>query len=193
MKGKFSRLVPLAVAGLLAAVLAWRSDEAMDVTQAPVVSAPAERVSDAVVVRSYAKRQVVRDIVAGRHSLLTAAALFRELDRLPPEPPDLAPESLDQLLGLPPAPSRSADERRCWQVIIWVRSAQTDGLSGRDAAAARLEAELWERMLSREGLRLPDAGSLPPIRELLAQARDAMAESQRNAGRGRAGGECDGR
>jgi hypothetical protein len=180
MKGKFSRLVPLAVAGLLAIVLGWRSDEAMDVTQGAVVSAPAERVSDGVVVRSYAKRQVVRDVVAGRHSLLTAAALFRELDRLPPEPPDLSPEALDQLLGLPPSPSRSADERRCWQVILWVHSAQTEGLPGREAAATRLEAELWERLLSRGGLRLPDAGSLPPVRELLAQARDAYRAGRRD-------------
>jgi hypothetical protein len=179
MKVKLSQLVPLAVAGLLAVVLGWRSDEVTDVSQAPV-ALPAEQAPNAAIVRSYAKRQVVHDVVAGRHSLLAAAALFRELDRLPPQAPDLSPEIFDQVLGLPPAPSRSADERRCWQVIIWVRSAQTEGLSGREATAARLEAELWEGLLSRGGLRLPGAGSLPPVRELLAQARDAYRATQRN-------------
>jgi hypothetical protein len=184
MKGKFGQLAPLTVAGLLAAVLGWRTDEATDVAPDSVVSPVAEAVSDAA---------IVRDLVVGRHSLLEAAALFRALDRLPPAAPDIAPEMLDQLLDLPPAASRSADERRCWQVIKWVRSDQTDGLPGREAAAARLEADLWERLRSPGGLRLPDADSLPPVEELFAQARDAYRATQRNANRGHSGGSRDDR
>jgi hypothetical protein len=191
MKVRSGRLFVPALVGLSAVVLGWRPDEAPEVTPTPAAAAPSEGWSSTVPARIFAKRLIARDVVAGGRSLLEAAALFRELNRLPPKLPDMP-------LGYPivwtqPGPARSAEEQLCWQVISWVRSTQTEEMPGREDVAVRLEAEVQVMLWDPGAIRLPDAQSLTPVRELLDRARGAMTRSQWEAYRGRHAGGGEGR
>jgi hypothetical protein len=113
--------------------------------------------------RSESKRQVARDLLAGRICLLEAAARFRQLNAPPPE----ADTSLFR--GASVFPGRTEEERLCRQVIQWAATEFEDG--GRPTAASaacrrRLEGEL-QALLERGPVLLPpppgaDAAPRPP-------------------------------
>jgi hypothetical protein len=94
--------------------------------------------------RLTAKERATDDVIAGRRSLLEAAAAFREWDALPPR---LTPET-----GPAERSGDGPEERYCRSVIWWVRYQ-----APREQAAdltRRLEEELEERL--RDGsLQLP--------------------------------------
>ncbi len=173
--------VPLALglAGAWAVVLCRRTDgPAEDV---PVVESRslAEGFPETAALRSLAKRQLAREAAAGRRSLLEVAALFGELNRLPPETPVVAPDPAN-----PPAPlpGGTEEERLCQQVVAFVGVALADRPPGEiRSAVARLEAEFWREREERGAVRLPDPASLTPVRELLGQARQAMTAAERQA------------
>jgi hypothetical protein len=132
-----------------------------------------EQVPEAMILRIIAKQHLVREVAAGRQPLLEAAALFRELNRLPPA---LHPADHPSLAG------RNEEELLCRQVIAYV--AEPDGdwpESAAEAAVARLEAELQEELRRHGAVRLPDPAGLPPAPELIEQARARLTEAERRA------------
>src|SRR5262249_30190005 len=80
--------IPLALtlAGAVAVVCCPRTPDPAEVPPPAEAEVLAERVPETAVLRVNAKKLIAREVVAGRRSLLEAAALFRELNRLPPEP-----------------------------------------------------------------------------------------------------------
>jgi hypothetical protein len=106
-----------------------------------------DRRREALLRRIAAKERVVAELVAGRLTLLQAAARFRDLKG---EPPDLAAPP-----GL--ACGCSEGERLCREVMAWADGWLAEQAPQRAAAvAARLEAEL-RRHRDRAGMvRLPD-------------------------------------
>jgi len=161
-------LAALVVCGILCAVFSFRPDWAeaagLDLWQLPSLQAGVEaevRRSDELDAqlteaqhRVGAKQQVVSDLIAGRLSLLEAAARFR----------DLTPPSSDAARYLRSVyAGASDDERFCRAVIQWVRGTRRSGSRAEaDRVAARLEAEFQE-YLRRDGrIALPPAPSPGP-------------------------------
>ena len=108
-------------------------------TDWPVDEPLAAGFPEIVTLRTLAKDRIAEDVVAGRRTLLEAAALFRELNRLPPEP--LKPSWIDPSLRIP------ADTEEGWlcrQVIERVRLELRREPDRAAAAVARLEAEFHE-------------------------------------------------
>jgi hypothetical protein len=109
--------------------------------------------------RIRAKDRIVRDLAAGRYSLLEAAAMFRELDHVPPEVkyPEKYPE-----VPFDPQPlqlvSPTEEERYCVAVIVyarnWLRGSAPE--PARDLTE-RLVREFWAEQSERGEVRLPDA------------------------------------
>jgi hypothetical protein len=124
----------------------------------------------AIRLRSAAKFQLAREVAAGRRTLEEAAALFCELDRLPPA---AGPAVADLFNVDVPVAARTAAERACRQVINFV-SVAVPGEAGA-AAEARLVAHYRAEVARRGTVRLPDPAALTPVRELLDQARAALA------------------
>jgi hypothetical protein len=93
--------------------------------------------------RIYAKHRLVDDVIAGRLSLLQAAAGFRELNE---QPPVYDRERFRALY-----PGADDDERHCREVLAWVID-QLRGCLDTDASdlASRLEAEL-QAVIDRAG------------------------------------------
>ena len=187
MKGKSGRLTILALAGLWAVVLGRRADEGHELAPTPESEALWQGYPATVPLRSFAKHQIARDVIAGERSLGEAAALFRELNRLAPALPDSSRIEAS-FFGPQSIGSHSEEELLCWQVITWVRSPWLDGTPGREAAAIRLEAEVRTMLQDGAGIRLPGAGSLVSAQELLARARNALTPSQWQAYLGRGEG-----
>jgi hypothetical protein len=124
---------------------------------------------DVYVLRIRAKDRIVRDLALGRYSLLEAAALFRELDRVPPEatyPARPHPAPALQLV------SPTEDERYCAAVITYARNALLGSEPERaQALTERLVAEFWAERCGRGEVRLPEVTTREPVRELLERAR----------------------
>jgi hypothetical protein len=121
----------------------------------------ADPATERILLRIQAKDRLVADLVAGRCTLLHAAALFRELDRAQPEVryPQADPEPPLRL------PSPTEGEEYCARVIRYARnSLRTSQPALAQAVTARLVSEFWA---GRHEARLPDAASLDPVRELL--------------------------
>jgi hypothetical protein len=129
-----------------------------------------EGYSEAQALRLVAKDRIARDTADGRVSLLEAAALFRELNRLPPargKPPEIVTRvhiPMDTEAGW-----------LCRQVAEHVHVALREEPDRAEAAVARLEAEFRAVSRAAGALRLPDASALPPVRDLLRQAREQTA------------------
>lgn len=146
------RLLLLVVCGLLVAatLLAlgrrlgspgriWQDSDGPDERRARAL----EQQRAAVVRRTNRKAQVTRAVVAGRLSLLEAAACFRALE--------LEPPAFDWALFRAAWPGDSDPERHCHEVLKYVRSA------GGENACDLLRAELAEH-LRRGTLHLPPPG-----------------------------------
>ena len=146
-----------------------------DPTESPV--AGSEELSPSTMsARLFAKMLVAADAAAGRLSLVEAAALFRELHRLPPGPLPIQ-SVLENRCWSKHLPDRTEDEQLCLWVIGYIFGQPDDGLpSGSAAAVQRLEAEFAEE-LSRGNIRLP---AVPPaaIEELIDRARRELARTQ---------------
>jgi hypothetical protein len=130
-------------------------------------------------VRSVARAQLAREAADGRRTLLEAAALYRELNRLPP--PTAAPRYVDPRGPLARLPLETEEALLCRQVVIYADSALRE--EGRDreaqAAVARLEAEFFAELRAHGTIRLPDPPPPEPVEEVLRQARARAVEHQR--------------
>jgi hypothetical protein len=178
-----AQLLVVPPAAVLAALLVCRRPQ-------PVEPAPPEADPDAaalaagwpeiVPLRLIVKGQLARDAADGRRRLVEVAALFRELNRLPPEVPEMPPEWYDSSV---PIPVHTADDALCWQAVAQVRAALRDDPGRAAAAVARLEAEFREELRRQGAIRLPDPSTLEPVEELLKQARAWIAEQERRAAR----------
>jgi hypothetical protein len=141
----------------------------------PELAAPAP---ETVPLRLVVKGQLAREVADGRRTLWVAAALFRELNKLPPEPAQ--PTRIDPFLSIP------ADTEAGWlcrEVAEHVRVALHQEPERAAAAVARLEAEFFAERRAHGAIRLPDPASLEPVEALLAQARAWVAAQERRAAR----------
>jgi hypothetical protein len=130
---------------------------------------------DTVVMRMDAKRQIALDVAAGRRSLVEAAALFRELNRLPPAAADLTVGDREEFVLH--AAVHNDEERLCRQVVEWVYWTLLKHVSAESAeeAVARLEAEFRAAPRADGVIRLPDPSALTPLQNLLDPARAGRA------------------
>jgi hypothetical protein len=169
----------LAVALVVALPVAFcrRPPEPDPATQPVIGEAVGEAVPEVVGLRALAKGLLARAAAAGRRSLLEAASLFRELDRLPPEP--APPAGFDPTLRIP---ADTEAGRLCRQVVAAVRAELGDEPERAAAAVARLEAEFFAELRARGSIRLPDPSPGEPVEELLRQARARLAEQQNGRG-----------
>jgi hypothetical protein len=141
---------------------------------------------DAVLLRLAAKQLLAREVANGRRSLIAAAALFRELNRMSPEPAE--PAISGPYTWSLRAPARSDEERLCRQVLEWVVNLLHREQPDRaDAAAARLEAELHDELRTRGVIRFPDPSSLESVEDLLKRAEASLPEQERKDIRSRRG------
>ena len=150
-----------------------------DPADEPVISGKiGNAVPDVVPPRVVAKGLLARDAAAGRRSLFEAAALFRELDRLPPEPDP--PPGFDPTLRIP---ADTEEGRQCRQVVAVVRAELGDE-PDRAAAVARLEAEFFAELWAAGAVRLPAGAALESTDDLLRKAREwTAARRDGDAGR----------
>jgi hypothetical protein len=189
MKVKSGHAFLFAYAGLVAVILGRRPGESTDRSPQAAVAPLEEGWPATVPLRLFAKREIAREVIAGERSFLESAALFRELNRLPPRLPNLCPG--DPVMGAVRAGSPDDEEQLCGQVISWVRASPTDEVPRREAVVARLEAEFRALLQDQGTIRLPDARSVTPVQDLLARARNALTRAEWEAclGRPDAGGE----
>jgi hypothetical protein len=138
-------------------------------------NAPAE----AVDLRNLARAQLAREAAAGRRTLLAAAALYRELNRRPPQA--APPRLVDPHGPLADLPLGTEEALLCRQVIIYADTALRGEGRDREAAAAvaRLAAAFFAELRARGTIRLPAPPPGEPVEELLRQARARLAEQQR--------------
>jgi hypothetical protein len=136
-----------------------------------VSEAETQSVSELIALRIVAKNRIAREVIAHRLSLVQAAALFGALDRLPP--PALNPPRS--------VPAATEEERLCRQVVVYVRSLVAE--RDRAAALARLDAEFKAERDKGDLIHLSDESSLPPVQELLEQARVELADTLRGTHR----------
>jgi hypothetical protein len=167
-------VVPVAV--VLTALLVCRPPLPDLPPEPPVSAALAEAAPDVVALRLVAKLQIAREVADGRRTLWEAAALFRELNRLPPEP--AKPTHVVSPVHIP---VDTEEGWLCRQVVESVRVALYQEPDRAAAVVARLEAEFFAELRRRGTVRLPEASSLEPVRELLQRTRTGLTEAQRQA------------
>jgi hypothetical protein len=134
---------------------------------------------EAVDVRSAARAQLAREAAAGQRTLLEAAALYRELNRLPPT--TAAPRYVDPRDPLADLPLATEEALLCRQVILYADTVLREERRDREAeaAVARLEAEFFAELRAHGSIRLPAPPPGEPVEELLRQARARAVEQQR--------------
>jgi hypothetical protein len=104
-----------------------------------------ERRTRAILDRMRIKDEVVADLIAGRTTLLRAAAVFRHLHDTADEP----------AVNFQQLPGTNDAERYCWQVILWVDDDEDSSSGQRSAFVERLKAELRAHIGRPEGVQLP--------------------------------------
>jgi hypothetical protein len=132
--------------------------------------------------RCTAKDLIARDVVAGRTSLLAAAALFRELNELPPRLNCEVPMRYLCYGLTSQMPGRTPDERLCRQVLLRVEDFLNEERPGCvEHAFAAVTAEY------RDALRRHGRVCVPPPRDpgavdaWLRRAREATRRASREA------------
>jgi hypothetical protein len=164
--------------GVVALVLAFRRSESPDAVEPTTDGVKTgEAPPTPVALRVLAKQGLARQVAAGRRPLLEAAALFRELDRLPPV---AGAPWFDATIDPPIAiPGRTEDERRCQQVLLYVRAAFNYG-DVKCPEAERPVADEFFRILRERGvIQLPSPESLESARNILAWTRAGMTDPRR--------------
>jgi hypothetical protein len=133
-------------------------------------------VPETVALRGWAKDQIAREVAAGRRGLLDAAALYGELNQLPP----VVNHSKEDVDNWPwRDPVRTDEERLCRQVMTWVQQLLSRESPDRVGQVSdRLEAEFRAGLREQGEIRLPGP-SLPALRDVLVQARAGMMEARR--------------
>lgn len=145
----------------------------------PEAEALAAGVPEIVPLRLIAKDLITQDVIAGRRSIWEAAALFRELNRLPPEP--AKPSLFDPSLSIP---ADTEEEWLCRDVAVRVSAELCDEPERASAITGRLEAEFFAETFQHGAIRLPEPSSLTPVSELLEQARRRLTDARRQSDRG---------
>jgi hypothetical protein len=143
-------LVPLGAAALLAGALCvcggqpWGSIRPLPAGEQADYADILEERRQAVLRRHHYQERVVRELAAGRRTLLEAAARFRALS--------LADTTLERPLH-DTYPAATEEERLCRWVIAYLQTTlrNEDGTAG---LVTRLETELGEH-IRQGGLRLP--------------------------------------
>jgi hypothetical protein len=178
-----AKLVILAVLGLATAsvtMLLSQTSSEVDVRSQSVESdTEREPAVDGLALRIVAKYRVVRDVIAGRFSLLEGAALFGALNRMPPQSASLS--LLDRQsprLGFHP---HTNEERLCRQVMEFVVHELAEEPDRQKTALARLQAEFRAELRMQRNIQLPDPSRLFSVEELLEEARADLAEQRHSA------------
>jgi hypothetical protein len=186
MNGTPIRLLALSVLSLSATSLTIIFGQCPPEPEEPVsplvyeVEGPS--LSQLIALRIVAKSRITRDVIAGRLSLVAAAALFGALNRLPPQATPLAPADWSgSLLG---APARTEEERLCWQVVEYVRWTLVEEPDRAEDTVVRLNADFKRELDKKGSIHLPDPSAIVSVQELLKQARAQLTETQRGAHRG---------
>jgi hypothetical protein len=165
-------LVAFATVGVVAVVLGRRAPEPNPDPPAPQCEVITPPFPESMTLRYLAKQRLAREAAVGQRSLVEAAALFRELNRLPPR--------LDSSAMC--LPGQSEEEQLCIQVIAYVAKPENDWPPATvEAAVARLEAELRTEKQRAGGVVLPSPAGLPTADELVERARTRLTEAQRRA------------
>ncbi|OWK43783.1 hypothetical protein FRUB_03382 [Fimbriiglobus ruber] len=126
--------------------------------------------------RALIKGDITRDVIAGRRSLLEAAAFFRSLNALPGTLKTHLPEPPSGLF------SGTDEGRICWHVILAVRGLlihhPNESPDFEETVVARLVAEFEDEMCYRGEVNLTDP---PPVavQRLLDQAWHDWAAERR--------------
>jgi hypothetical protein len=123
-----------------------------DPTAAPEVPEVVDLCQD-LVRRHVEKQRLAGEVLAGRLTLLEAAARFRDLDD---QPRTAGGEALRSTY-----PGASDEECQCRAVLQYVRVVLPDWPGAHPAAVKRLEAELRD-LLEHGNLRLPGPDDVPP-------------------------------
>jgi hypothetical protein len=132
--------------------------------------------NDALSLRIVAKSRIARNVVAGRFSLLQAAALFGALNKVPAQSAKLSVlDTQASRLGIRP---RADEERLCRQVIDYVASELTGDPDRQAIAVAHLEAVFMDEMHRQGAIQLPDACCLISVEQLLEEAGAELSEQQ---------------
>jgi hypothetical protein len=132
-------------------------------------------VPEAVRLRLLAKDLLVKELASGRLTLFEAAALFRELDALPPR-------TVYSTCPDPDPPIRVAgpteEERYCLRVITFAWHALRTAQPGRaEILTKRLVAEFEAERCLSGAIRLPDPGSLEPVHGPLQRCDQARVSA----------------
>jgi hypothetical protein len=162
----------------VAAVVTFRGGPGPD-TPADAIATDAALIApwpEVVRLRALAKDRLAREVAAGRLPLLEAAALFRELDRVPPS---VEPARLDGADASVLIPGRSDAERWCQRVLAHVQAALGDRPAERAEAEDRVVAEFFRVLRADGAVRLPDPFGLPTAEELLTQTRAGLSDKAR--------------
>jgi hypothetical protein len=132
------------------------------------LSSGAERQAlEVVLLRTTAKSRIARDVIAGRLSLLQAAALFGALN-------EVSPQSQSESYRC--RFSQDTDEELlCRQVLGYVGCDLDEEPDRREAAMVRLEADFKEQR-KNGAIRLSEVLGSTPVENLLAQARVELTE-----------------
>jgi hypothetical protein len=124
-----------------------------------------DTVPDVIRRRILAKDLLVEELASGRRSLIETAALFRALDRVPPETTYATVPDPDPPLRLT---SPTEDEKYCEVVIRVARNILRVSQPDRaEAVVAQLVAEFEAERCLNGTIRLPNPESLEPAHELL--------------------------
>jgi hypothetical protein len=145
---------------------------------------------EVVALRSTAREQIAREVIAGRLSLVQAAALFGALNRIPPQSPNLS--VVDMHASRLRIRARTDNERLCRQVVECVGSELATEPDREQAAVARLQAEFKEELRKTGTIRLPDPLTVMPVEQLLEQARAELIHKGVLAPKGATGGDRSG-
>src|SRR5262245_37262773 len=138
-------ILALTLSGALAVVFCPRVPGPDELIPPTETEALAEGFPETPALRMLAKKLIALEAAAGRRSLVEAAALFRELNRLPPEAILVPP--MNEAFPRSRLPGRTDEERLCRQVVVYASVALGDGPPGdAEAAVARLEAEFFEEL-----------------------------------------------